>query len=248
VTDLALVMPMAGRGSRFRQGGQQVPKPLIELDGRPLFWWAAQSVCRSASVREMVFVVLEEHVAESHIDAEIRRHFPRATVQVLPEVTAGAAETAAVGAAALTSKGPFAVTDCDHAFSGTSLSPIAERLSDDTCGALVVFRASSPAYSYLRLNDAGQVAGTVEKHVVSPFAIAGCYLFAQPGELLDRMPRYRTACRYGELFVSGLYDLMIADGCDVPFVELAHHVSFGTAEELNSLAQADRAILAGLLE
>jgi len=169
-------------------------------------------------------------------------------VQVVPEVTAGAAETAAIGAAALTSKGPLAVNDCDHAFSGTSLSPIVERLGDSACGGLVAFRASSPAYSYLRLSDAGRVTGTAEKQVVSPFAIAGCYLFAQPGQLLDRMPRYRKACRYGELFVSGLYDLMIADGCDVPFVELAHHVSFGTPEELESLAQADRAILAGLLE
>ncbi|HKP14910.1 MAG TPA: NTP transferase domain-containing protein [Gemmatimonadaceae bacterium] len=248
MSDLALVMPMAGRGARFRRAGRLVPKPLIDLEGRPLFWWAAQSVCRAATVREIVFVVLEEHVEELGIDVEIRRHFPRATVRVISEVTAGAAETAAIGAAALASAGPVAVNDCDHAFIGTSLAPLTDRLGGQVSGALVAFRSSNPAYSYVRLNEAGQVAGTVEKQVVSPFAIAGCYLFADPKQLLDRMPQYRQACRYGELFVSGLYDLMIADGCEIPFVELAHHVSFGTPEELDALADADRRLLARLAE
>jgi len=248
MSDLALVMPMAGRGARFRQAGRQVPKPLIDLEGRPLFWWAAQSVCRAATVREMVFVVLEEHVRELGIDEEIRRFFPHATVRVLEEVTSGAAETAAIGVAALTTAGPLAVNDCDHAFFGTSLSPLAARLSARACGALVTFPSSSPAYSYLRLDEAGRVVGTVEKQVASPFAIAGCYLFADSKALLDLMPRYRQTCRYGELFVSGLYDLMIADGCEIPFAELAHHVSFGTPEELDGLAAADRRLLARLLE
>lgn len=248
MTDLALVMPMAGLGTRFRQAGRQVPKPLIDLEGRPLFWWAAQSVCRAATVREIVFVVLQQHVDELGIDTEIRRYFPHATVRVIREVTAGAAETAAIGAAALATAGPFAVNDCDHAFSGTSLSPLVEQLGGHACGALVAFRASSPAYSYLRLDEAGRVAGTVEKQVVSPFAIAGCYLFAEQKQLLDRMQQYRQACRYRELFVSGLYDLMIADGCDIPFAELAHHVSFGTPEELDGLTDADRRLIASLME
>jgi dTDP-glucose pyrophosphorylase len=247
MSDLALVMPMAGRGSRFRQAGRLLPKPLIELEDRPLFWWAAQSVCQAAAVREMIFVVLEEHVTEFRIDAVIRHHFPRAGVQVIPEVTAGAAESAAIGAAALASAGPFAVNDCDHAFSGTSLSPLAARLADGSCGALLAFRASSPAYSYLRLDASGAVVGTAEKEVVSPFAIAGCYLFADPPQLLGRMERYRRACRYGELFLSGLYDVMIGDGCDVAFAELAHHVSFGTPEELEGMNDEARHVLAGLI-
>jgi dTDP-glucose pyrophosphorylase len=248
MSDLALVMPMAGRGARFRQAGRQVPKPLIDLEGRPLFWGAAQSVCRAAAVREMVFVVLQQHVSELGIDVEIRRHFPHATVRAIGEVTSGAAETAAIGLDALTTVGPVAVNDCDHAFVGTSLSPLVARLGGRACGGLVTFRSSSPAYSYLRLDKAGRVVGTVEKQVASPFAIAGCYLFADPKELVDRMQRYHQACRYGELFVSGLYDLMIADGCEVPFAELAHHVSFGTPEELDGLSAADRRLLARLLE
>src|SRR4029079_9269418 len=44
---VALVMPMAGRGSRFVRAGRAEPKPLIDVAGRPAFWWAAESVRRA---------------------------------------------------------------------------------------------------------------------------------------------------------------------------------------------------------
>ena len=230
---LALVVPMAGRGSRFRQGGPATPKPLIELEGRPFFSWAVDSLARSAPVREMVFVVLAEHVAEFDIERRIRAEYPDARVLAIPEVTAGAAETAAVGVAALETAGPFAVNDCDHAFDAGDLGGVVARLgSGAAAGALLGFRATSPAYSYVRLGAGGRVEGTVEKQVASPFAIAGCYLFADPAAFAGQFERYRADCPYGELFLSGVYNTVVAEGGEVVFHELARHVSFGTPEEL----------------
>ncbi|MDP9412820.1 MAG: hypothetical protein M3Q08_01745 [Pseudomonadota bacterium] len=40
MADLAMVMPMAGRGSRFAREGILQPKPLVDLGGKPFFWWA----------------------------------------------------------------------------------------------------------------------------------------------------------------------------------------------------------------
>ena len=41
---LHIIMPMAGEGSRFLQEGWTIPKPLIELNGVPLFLRAISSV------------------------------------------------------------------------------------------------------------------------------------------------------------------------------------------------------------
>jgi NDP-sugar pyrophosphorylase family protein len=209
------------------------PKPLIDLGGRPFFWWAVESVARAASIREMVFVVLEEHVEAFAIDREILARYPDAKIVALPEVTAGAAETAAAGIAALETAGPFAVNDCDHAFLAEGLAPVVERLRDGASGALLGFRATSPAYSYVRLAASGAVIGTVEKEVASPFAIAGCYLFASGDTFTARLARYRQECPYAELFLSGLYNELIREGGEVLFHELARHISFGTPEELD---------------
>lgn len=233
MTDLALIMPMAGRGSRFARDGVETPKPLIEVAGKPFFWWAVESVRRRVRLRELLFVVLREHVAAHAIDAVIARHYPEARIVVIDEPTAGAAETGAVGVAALAEDGPFAINDCDHAFRVGTLPA----LGQDIAGALLGFPSVSPAYSYVRLadGDPGRVTGTVEKQVVSPFAIAGCYLFASKARFFDALDRYRSTCPYDELFVSGLFDILCQSGERVAFQPLAEHVSFGTPEELAAL-------------
>ena len=33
---MQIVIPMSGFGERFRRAGYQIPKPLIEVDGKPI--------------------------------------------------------------------------------------------------------------------------------------------------------------------------------------------------------------------
>ena len=49
---LHLILPMAGRGSRFFENGFVCPKPLIEIAGKPFFYWATTSTRPSASTSE----------------------------------------------------------------------------------------------------------------------------------------------------------------------------------------------------
>jgi len=236
---LSLVMPMAGRGSRFAKLGITEPKPLVNLFGRPFFWWATESVRRAAPVGEMAFVVLDEHVRDFSIDRRIREFYPDAQVVAIPEVTSGAAETARLGVEAISGEGPIAVNDCDHAFLCPDLPRLVEQLANGAASGLVCFRSQSPAYSYVRLDGAGAVTGTVEKQVVSPFAIAGCYLFESAATFKRHYSAYREDCPYDELFVSGLANLMTGAGERVVMAELAYHGSFGTPEEQGRLDMAE---------
>lgn len=228
--NVAVVMPMAGRGSRFSRQGIPEPKPLIDLGGRPFFWWAAESVRRAVPVREMVFVVLEEHREQFAIDRRIAEYYPDAQIVALPDVTSGAAETAKLGMEAVRSGGPVAINDCDHAFICPGLAGVANEL-ESAAGGLLCFRSNSPAFSYVRLGPSGEVIGTVEKKVVSPFAIAGCYLFASADTFNTVYDTYRETCPYDELFVSGLFDVLAGRGERLVKVEAEHHCSFGTPEE-----------------
>lgn len=234
-----MVMPMAGRGSRFSRQGVTQPKPLVMLAGRPFFWWATESLRRAASVREMVFVVLEEHVREFAIDQRVLELYPDARLVALPQVTSGAAETAMIGVQALRGEGAVAINDSDHAFASPELGGTIESLGASSDAALLCFRSTNPAYSYARLGQEGAVVGTVEKQPVSPYAIAGCYLFADPALFLDVYEDYRLDCPYEELFVSGIYNRLASEGRRIDMVLAAHHVSFGTPEELERVDQAE---------
>jgi dTDP-glucose pyrophosphorylase len=239
MSDIALVMPMAGRGSRFAAIGIKEPKPLIDLKGRPFFWWATESVRRTVPIREMVFVVLAEHCDQFNIDKRIAEFYPDAQIVMIPDVTSGAAESAQIGLAAVSSKGPVAINDCDHAFISHDLAGAAASLMTSASGALLCFRSESPAYSYVKLGPSGEIVGTVEKKVASQYAIAGCYLFSSSAVFGDLYDAYRSTCTYSELFVSGLYDLLAAHGGQVLKLEAEQHCSFGTPEELSVIADAE---------
>jgi len=232
--ELALVMPMAGAGSRFSAKGEARPKPLIEVGGRPLFAWAADSVLKAVEVREIVFVVLQAHVREHGIDAAILGRYPGARVIAVAEPTRGAAETAAIGVDALERDGPIAINDCDHAFLAPRLGELVDAMSGGDAGGLVGFASDNPAYSFARLaqNDLTLVEGTVEKQRAGPFAIAGCYLFRDRGAFTEALAIYRRECPYPELFLSGLYNVLCDEGEKVRFQPLEAHLSFGTPEEL----------------
>jgi dTDP-glucose pyrophosphorylase len=241
--DIALVMPMAGRGSRFRRAGVPTPKPLVELYGRPFFWWATESLMRSIRVRELVFVVLSDHVERFEMDARIRAFYPSARIVTIADVTSGAAETAALGVAALHTTGPIAINDCDHAFLAREMQPLVGQLQGPIEGALLGFRAAAPMYSYVRFDDRGRVAGTVEKQTVSEFAIAGCYLFSSAPTFTERFAEYRRSCPYDELFISGLYNGILDAGGEVLFRQLDRHVPFGTPEECERVGREDLSFL-----
>lgn len=225
-------MPMAGRGSRFARQGVKVPKPLVELAGKPFFWWAAESVRRAVPVHEMVFVVLEEHCRAHAIDARIVDEYPDARIVAIPEVTSGAAETARIGIDALAAGAPVAINDCDHAFLCPALGTLPDVLAGDADRALLCFRSDNPVYSYVVTGPDGEPSGTIEKVVASPHAIAGCYVFASAARFRHVYDAYAADCPYAEMFVSGMFNRARDAGTRIAMLALERHWSFGTPDEL----------------
>ena len=72
MSKLNLIMPMGGRGSRFESMGLNLPKPLINIYGKPFFYWAVQSIVKFLEIQSLTFVVLREHIEKYKIDNEIK--------------------------------------------------------------------------------------------------------------------------------------------------------------------------------
>ena len=49
---LNVIMPMGGGGTRFGNHGFNVPKPLIEIYGKPFFYWATQSLVKNIEIEK----------------------------------------------------------------------------------------------------------------------------------------------------------------------------------------------------
>ena len=58
---MQIIVPMSGFGERFRRAGHRLPKPLIEVDGKPTI---AHVVGMFDADCEFVFVCNQDHLAD----------------------------------------------------------------------------------------------------------------------------------------------------------------------------------------
>ena len=234
-----LIMPMAGKGSRFLDKGFDFPKPLIEISGKPFFYWSTRSIEKFVEVLDVTFVVLQEHVTKYFIDCEIRKYYPEARIVVIPEVLNGAVLTCLEGIRDITDSAPIVFNDCDHMFRCKRFEEYLQgTLTLD--GALLTFWSDEDKYSFLRFDEQGNVIETVEKQVISHDAICGCYYFKNKKMFEDAVKIYLTECKYQEFFVSGVYNVMAKEGKIVKAFQTDYHVPYGVPQEYEEAKKSDK--------
>lgn len=226
------IMPMAGRGSRFSAHGFDFPKPLIEIYGKPFFYWATQSLRKFVDLASLSFVVIQEHVDKFKIDKEIIKVFPEAQIYVLPDVTEGAVITCMKGIADIDDTYPVVFNDCDHLFKCVGFNNFCNyNFSDEIDGILLTFESDEPKYSFVGKDCNGNIIRTAEKESISNEAICGCYYFKNKNVFLKAAGEYLIKCNYNEYFMSGVYNVMLDHNLRIRSLLTDFHVPFGVPQE-----------------
>lgn len=227
-----LVMPMAGGGTRFLNDGIDIPKPMIELQGKPFFYWAVQSVKKFVEIKDITFVVLQEHVEQYKIDKCIELFYPKSHIIVIPKVLNGAVLTCCEGVKELNDDLPILFNDCDHAFVSEAFYTYIRKAEFDSIdGAMLTFNSQCPAYSYILFDDERNIIGTIEKVAASDAAICGAYYFKSKRIFEKAVKNYLLNCQYQEFYISGVYGEMLKDHAKLCTFAVDEHISFGTPEE-----------------
>ena len=231
-----LIMPMGGAGTRFANNGIECPKPLIQIDHRHFFEYAADSIRKHCEIESLIFVVLHDHVERFGIDDEIHTYAPEAKVIELDHVLNGAVLTSMRGAGAVDNDKPIVFCDCDLMFRSEKLygylsGTEGEYRSGELDGFLVTFENSDGRFSYVKKNEEGFVTGTAEKKVISNRAVCGAYGFRDKDSFLEYAGKYMDNCPYNEYYMSGIYNLMIDEGKKIGEFPTDEFLSFGTPEE-----------------
>ena len=161
---LHLVMPMGGAGSRFFKNGFVMPKPLIEINGKPFLYWATRSIEKDIDLADITFVVLKQHIKEFQIEQVILNYFPYARIEAVEfeEVKSGPVMTCLAGLNNINDDQPILFNDCDHMFRCNSF---AEDMNADLWnydGTLFTFESDQPQFSYIEYKNE-KIVGTVEK-------------------------------------------------------------------------------------
>lgn len=245
---IQILMPMAGLGSRFAKAGFTTPKPLIEVDGMPMFLKAMSSLQSVDVPMKLICIIRQEHVDEWNLKERIEQALPSATVVVIPEMTRGAAETAYLAKEVIDPNQPLIIMDCDLYFQSPGYEEYIKTLLKDGDhpsfdGFLVSFDSTDPRYSYAELNEQGFVVRTAEKDPISNNALAGAYGFAKGGTFVEMTSRLLAlpvsedgaeGTVKKEYYISYLFNFMLQQGMKVKLAKVTNFDSFGTPEELEA--------------
>lgn len=184
IDGIQVVIPMAGRGSRFRSGRYTAPKPLLEVAGVPMYRKVLDNLV-SKEVAQFVLISQESF----QISATAPRIAEELGVPVqiieIDYYTDGPAASVALAEPFLVPEMPLVVANCDQVASG-GLRGFYEAVCDDNyAGAIVVMEDSDPKWSYVALDERGYVERVVEKKVISKFATLGIYGFRCSQDYFD---------------------------------------------------------------
>lgn len=89
---MKVILPMAGNGQRFFDDGYDLPKPLIDIKGKPMFKRVVDNLHLGNNV-QLNCIVRQDHVDQYNIDQRIKEYYENANVLISPGPTEGAACT-----------------------------------------------------------------------------------------------------------------------------------------------------------
>lgn len=234
---LTLIFPMAGRGERFGT----TFKPFLQI-GDQAFIEAAVEPFRKwrSAISNIVFVFLRQQDVDFSVTRRLEKMFDGLPWQaaLLPQPTAGPAETVAGGVEQGGVRGPAIICDCDHA---VNVDPIFEMFLAGLAGdcLLPVWDLAGEelkSWSVAAIADDGTVEAIAEK-AAPPGArrtagVIGCYYF-------EDVARAAATCReQGYLVISEVVADLIRQGARVNSVPIREARFFGDPARLAKAAKS----------
>jgi len=206
-----LFLTMAGRYTRFKDEGFQIPKYLLP--------WGDKSILSEILLNinlgffDNVFLVGNSNDERfmPHVRSIMKSYNIPVGNLFLIDDTGGQAESAFVGINRVletldVSRDMLFFHNVDTVLYNRGFRDVNQLLSAHG-GYVDVFRSNNHSYSYVVVDD-GVVSDIVEKVVVSDLATSGLYGFSS-------VDRFLGFYRKGDVFISEVYRRMIGDGCSV---------------------------------
>lgn len=235
-----VVVPIAASDPEFEASGYRLPKPLIEVRGKPMIEWATAPV-EWVESSCFVFVVLREHVEQFEIGSRLRDIYgENIRIVVLDEMTEGAAETVLAAREYLSTE-PLIVLFGDQHIQ----APVQHAIEHtDADGMIATFEAAEPKWSYAKTDTDGRVIEVAEKKVISSSATAGLYYFVAGTDFIQGVERMieKDVSTNGLFYICPVYNELLQMGKNIEVFEVEDMRSLGdpAAVELFEKQAVDR--------
>ena len=226
-----VLIPMAGAGSRFAQAGYTFPKPLIEVNGKPMI----QVVVENLNVEaHFIFLVQKDHYEKYNLKQLLNLIAPGCDIIQVDGVTEGAACTTLLAKEIINNDEPLLMANSDQFVEWNSNECLYAFTADSIDGGIVSFKSVHPKWSFAKVGDDGFVSEVAEKNPISDNATVGIYYWKRGSDYVKYAEQMieKNIRTNGEFYVAPTFNEAIQDGKLIRIKEIQKMWGLGTPSDL----------------
>ncbi len=235
-SDLNVLIPMAGAGSRFAKVGYKLPKPLIDVNGQPMI----QRVIDNLGMDANYIFIMQKSLYENHnLGTILPLIVPNCKIVITHGLTEGAACTTLLAKEYIDNDKHLLIANCDQLVEWNPCDFMYSMLCDDADGGILTFKDNDPKWSYVRLGDDGYACEVAEKKVISEHATVGIYYWKHGSEycrLAEQMIEKNIRVN-NEFYVCPVYNEAFQEDQRVKIFSADKMWGIGTPEDLEYYLQ-----------
>lgn len=233
-----VLIPMAGAGSRFEQAGYTFPKPLIDVNGKPMIQRVVENLNIDA---QHIFIVQKEHYEKYSLKHTLNLIAPNCKIVQVEGITEGAACTTLLAKELINNNEPLVLANSDQYVEWDSNQYMYASSADDIDASILTFNSTHPKWSYAKLNEEGFVVEVAEKKPISNHATVGIYFWKKGEDYVryaERMINKNIRVN-NEFYVCPVYNEALLDGARVKTFHIEKMWGIGTPEDLDTFLKHD---------
>lgn len=230
-----IVIPMSGLGSRFKNAGVEIPKPLINVNNLTMIEHTIKSLNISG---KYFFITRLYENPEYNIQLEnIFKNLGIDFVEIrLDYDQRGAADAALAAKEYINNDEPLLITNCDQILQWDSEKFLNAAENTDTDGTVVLYKSNSNKDSYAKIVD-NKIIKIVEKDPISEDALIGVHYWRRGKDFVSSatLSLMDHAWDKKESYISETYNHLINEGMHIqPYtIPNNEYICLGTPEHVD---------------
>lgn len=234
--EMNILIPMAGAGSRFKNAGYKLPKPLIDVKGEPMFKRVLESLNITGNY---IFLIQKEHREQFNLDVMLTLSVPNCKIIEVDGVTEGAACTTLLAKELINTDAPLLIANSDQFIEWDSSNFMYTMLEQDLDGGILTFTADNPKWSFVKTDKFGFVTEVAEKRPISNHATVGVYFWKKGSQYVSCAESMinKNIRTNNEFYVCPAYNEAISAGSKIRNYDVDEMHGLGDPESLEQYLQ-----------
>jgi NDP-sugar pyrophosphorylase family protein len=237
-----IVIPMAGKGTRFSAAGYKDPKPLIDVFGKTMIQAVIENLLPLQPHR-FIFVSQKEHYIKYDLEKLFNESLGNNWECVtLDSDTEGAACSVLAAEHLFDNEQNLVIANADQIVDVAQSDFIQYGRGVQSDGLVMTFPATGNKWSYIRLNEHGLGVQVAEKKAISTHATTGIYFYRTGRSFISAAKQMikKNNRINNEFYVAPVYNEIIGSGGQVRIwpIESREMHGIGTPEDLEAYFDA----------